>query len=998
MMRLLVLILAFAVPSLGVAAAVGFDCPENLQCGCSPSGNGELELVCPSGLLSSFHLNVRSNDLARLRCKGNPRWLDLLPGARLAGTRPRSLILVSCPPPGRVQTERLVEQLEARDLEYLAYEALQSGPSAISLSAFPELRYLVLSNNRIGSVVPDLIKGLPKLMQLELRNTNIRIPPNFFEKASSLRTLELSSNNLKDLKPGIFDGLTNIRLLNLWKNDLTELQSGVFRDLTSLVSLDVHQNKISHLTIDVLKDLSNLEVINFSSNNFSALPDNLFQNNPKLKIVKLMYNKANLTVLPRKFLKNLVNLKFVSFVRSGLQRLPEDLIWGSINIADFNLNKNYLTALPAKLLQDAIELSTFAASFNDLKKLPDGFFSNTRKLRKLDLSKNHLTAINERTLEGLVSLQELDMEDNDLTFIHFNAFNSLEELKVARFANNKLTLRTGIYDIFGHISPFQPCTSLEELYLSYNNITEIYSDWTTSSARLRELDLSYNLLDYLQTDDLQFVSKSVSLDLRYNSISQVNLERLERVSANKSFVESRYVHVRLEENPIHCDCDLYSLLRYVNKEMSTAALNYMRLELGGLSCSSPDYMSGRKLTELRTKKLKCLIQSSYSRPGDPCGSDSPCDCWLRPADRALILDCAAKNLTRPPPWIDARTVERIELDLAMNRLEAMPDMNVKGYQKVRTLNLSRNNIDRVHEKLISPNLEILNLDGNNLTYIDLKILRKFSSNSSLTSKLTLHGNPWYCDCSTYDLFTFIQSNSIRMPELLRITCSNTNVSLSSISLSELCTSNNDTVILVCSLVCLLGLLVGGGVALYFRYQRQIKVWLFSKSLCLCLVSEEEIDRDKRYDAFISYSHKDEEFVVKELVGRLEEGPRPYRLCIHVRDWLAGEWIPTQIARSVEESKRTIVVLSANFIESVWGRLEFQVAHKQALSERRARVIVVLYGDIGPTEKLDPELRAYLQMNTYVKWGDPWFWQKLRYAMPHSYVSPITHSYNKTEEI
>lgn len=65
----------------------------------------------------------------------------------------------------------------------------------------------------------------------------------------------------------------------------------------------------------------------------------------------------------------------------------------------------------------------------------------------------------------------------------------------------------------------------------------------------------------------------------------------------------------------------------------------------------------------------------------------------------------------------------------------------------------------------------------------------------------------------------------------------------------------------------------------------------------------------------------------ELVKRLED-QEGFKLCLHFRDWMPGDWIPDQIVRSVDRSRRTVVVLSKNFVESVWSTLEFKAAHAQ----------------------------------------------------------------------
>ena len=111
----------------------------------------------------------------------------------------------------------------------------------------------------------------------------------------------------------------------------------------------------------------------------------------------------------------------------------------------------------------------------------------------------------------------------------------------------------------------------------------------------------------------------------------------------------------------------------------------------------------------------------------------------------------------------------------------------------------------------------------------------------------------------------------------------------------------------------------------------------------------------------------------------EDSSEKYKCLIHTRDWNAGEMIPDQIMHSVESSRRTIIVLSKPYIQSMWTKLEFRAAHTQALQDKTQRVIIIVKGELPKNEEMEEDLQNYLKMNTYLDSADPWFWPKLRFV-------------------
>lgn len=175
---------------------------------------------------------------------------------------------------------------------------------------------------------------------------------------------------------------------------------------------------------------------------------------------------------------------------------------------------------------------------------------------------------------------------------------------------------------------------------------------------------------------------------------------------------------------------------------------------------------------------------------------------------------------------------------------------------------------------------------------------------------------------------------------------------------------------------------GAGVALGGRYRHLIKRWLAERGVCPCLAGSKAAvdDAQADWDVFVSYAHQDSRWVLSVLVPRLETR---WRVCVHVRDWRAGAWIPDQIERSVNRSRRTLAILSPHYAVSRWAKAELALARALPPSATPRLLLVLMSAPDG----LGDELRAAVAKHTYVRKDDPWFWDKLTDALPRKPLGP-----------
>ncbi|EDV43582.1 uncharacterized protein Dana_GF16456 [Drosophila ananassae] len=986
MVPLLAVLLQMVQWPAGVAAFGRDECNEmsiNMACQCSPVMS-EFEIICPAYAENpKFRMSIQpSRSFVQIVCN----LTDTSDYKQLPKVRIGEMDIVQmqrCLLPGYTPIAGILENLGMPTPQMLIFESDNLGMN-VTRTHFERLhglKRLRFTSRRPTHIPANLLNDLRNLSALELRANIAEMPAHLFDNLENLESIEFGSNQLKHLPRGIFSKMPKLKHLNLWSNQLHNLTKYDFEGATSVLDIDLHANGIEVLPHDVFFFMPNLREINLSANLFRSLPEGLFEHNTHLQQVRISNNRAKLTTLPSRLFANLPELK-VLFLKTDLESLPGDLLEGSTGITNISLASNRLTTLPAKLLEYQSNLLSLDLSHNQLTHLPDGIFEHNKELKDLNLESNYLTGISSKLFSRLISLETLIMRNNRLNIIDHSAFTATTWLRHLYLEHNNIDLQQSL--LTNHVndpnSPFSSLLNLETLNLSHNSIMVIYYDWKILMTKLHTLDLSYNNISSLNFEDIQFISRNkLEVNLTHNKIRSIHLEKdLPGYSTDSSIV-----NIDLNDNPLDCDCTMLYFVQLVRGVHRPSYSKYFKFQTDRLVCSKPSALEGTSVKRIMAEKLLCPFDSPETDM-DKRMCPQGCSCWVRTFDKALLVNCNNGNMTRVPRLPKRpQNLVRMELHMENNTLLNLPsgEMN-PGYSEVTSLHVAGNNLTEITTNQLPSRLDLLDLRRNHLQLLNATLLG-FLNHTMLRGSMKLSGNPWKCDCDAKQLLLFTQDNFDRIEDRGEMMCMNAEHPTRMVELStdDICPADQGVFIALAMVIATAGLLVGFTAALYYKYQTEIKIWLYAHNMLLWFVTEEELDKDKKFDAFISYSHKDQSFI-EQLVQQLEGGPQKFQLCVHERDWLVGGFIPENIMRSVSDSRRTIIVLSQNFIESEWARMEFRAAHRSALNEGRSRIIIIVYSDIGDVENLDEELKAYLKMNTYLKWGDPWFWDRLRFALPH----------------
>ncbi|KAM4772390.1 toll-like receptor 5 [Rhinophrynus dorsalis] len=807
--------------------------------------------------------------------------------------------------------------------------------SSCNLTQMPDVHddtaMLILNFNYIMEVNSTFFPELNQLLVLYLgsqKTNRLTIQKDSFRRLPNLILLDVAFNQLLILDPDAFAGLSRLQQLFLYYNGLngTILENDFFKDLISLQYVDLSSNEITYLRPNPLfYYLHSFHLLDLKFNKISSLCEGELHS----------FQRKTFTVLDISS-NHLYKWDTSTMERCGnpFRNINFDTLILSFNGFNVDRTQKLCNAIKGtKLVQLKLSHHTMGANFgyHNLKDPDNTTFMGLvhSNLQILDLSVGSIFSLNPYTFENLSNLAMLNLAENKINRIEEHAFYGLQSLSVLNLSYNLLG------EIYDH--SFNGLTNVTLIDLQQNHIGAIQTKAFENLIYLNTLNLRDNAIKTITFSDNM-------LTLGYIFFGGNKMKKIDSTRLNATFVD-------LSDNQLYDLWDLYKLLQY-------PFLEYLILRRNRFSVCYPFSNISKNNSLIHLDLSENMIQLVWGNR----------QCWN------VFQELSTLRVLR----------------LSNNFLSFLPEGIFDGLTSLQTLNLSSNLLTHLYPGMFPANLETLDLSKNQLLSPNPEIFASLKT-------LDITDNMYSCDCSLVSLIIWLnETNTTLLGSQNDIYCAFPK-ELVSRPLYSLTVDNCDENIVLRPVMFSLFLF---NTVIIILFMTSVIVYTHFRGFCFALYKKtmsyimneqkcEESNEIYKYDAFFCYSSKDFQWVQDTFFKNLDSqycDQNRFRLCFEERDFIPGEDHIVNIRDAIWNSKKTICIVTKQFLKDGWCVEAFNYAQSRYFTDLKDVLIMVVVGSLTQYQlmKYKP-IRSFVQRCQYLKWPEDyqdvdWFLSRLSYQI------------------
>lgn len=798
--------------------------------------------------------------------------------------------------------------------------------SSIQSDAFQnlgDLKLLDLSWNWLTSMGSSMLANVRSLLELRLGQNKIAtLHPRSFMFQMSLQELHLPYNNLSDFQEvaTAVKGLANLTFLDLDFNQITTPCIGPrWISLPALMNLSLNSNGISRLDLSNCS-LPNLQQLNLTYNNMIEIETESFQAIPALVELSLDMNPLNISQLINLPLPNLTVLHLSSMNQSlgNNLTLACSVFRGLPSLTSLDIKRSKIKGPLLSQLGSCTNLTWLDLSTTTYKHLEAGFFSTFQNLEYLSLDKCKVMKLNSRVWGKQMRLRTLILRRNAISNLESGTFRPLTNLSYLDLSTNRLTNL--------QMMSFLGMKALRKLLLQGCQITAVTRRTFYFARKIEFLDLSENSIRLIKDYAFEALNHLQTLLLSRNRILTLQKNALKGLTSLKNLsLDHNYLY-KLNEG------------RFAPlKKLEVLDLSYNFLFTYNKYDYPSPFVGLRRLWKLDLNS-QMPRQPIYAQDKFFQGLENLRSLSLRDIPSMLFFNLSFTNLTG---------LESLDLsDMYVGRegsWRLRPNL-FQGLKNLSQLRIEDSSIKDLPEQIFSelPSLEQLSMKTNKLRNISKTLL------SGLTSLryLDIFGNPLICSCENMWFHNWSRSApKVQVALLGSYRCFGPGLSNGFFDQVDLsfCLENWGLYLFTVTTAIIMIFLLTALVNAKFGWTLRHAYYLLRGWGCRHLHRQSQ---DYQYDAYISCCGQEYEWVVKNLLEKLEEQAEPcLRLCFGPRDFAPGEYYMDNVQKGITQSRKTLCLVSNSYLENEWCSLEIQLACSKIYYHGKDPLIVVFMEEI-----------------------------------------------------